>query len=229
MGGPQLLSHLPDPECKVQPPLSQSDFMKWGKQPIWSGGTYWDNWHEVKGAAGALDDPSDEGVINLRLWRERLDEGLPGEYFAVKEQKLFGWDQHTVDGYSLRSMTPEEKEEEHHMDWHLCWKGGKVQRVPTTDSMRAFYDNRKAISDVIHKNFKAFKDLTIHREQLGDLVPELWNRWDYDLIAKRCYEKHGIDIYDPKIEFSDILLPLSGNTVVGGRDIDAAPSNNNVA
>lgn len=44
MGGPQLLSHLPDAECKVQPPLSQSDFMKWGKQPIWSGGTYWDNW-----------------------------------------------------------------------------------------------------------------------------------------------------------------------------------------
>lgn len=27
----------------------------------------------------------------------------------------------------------------------------QVQRVPTTDSMRAFYDNRKAISDVIHK------------------------------------------------------------------------------
>lgn len=36
------------------------------------------------------------------------------------------------------------------------------------------------------------------RVQLGDLVPELWNRWDYDLIAKRCYEKHGIDIYEPK-------------------------------
>lgn len=35
--------------------------------------------HELRGAAGALDDPSDEGVINLRLWRERLDEGLPGE------------------------------------------------------------------------------------------------------------------------------------------------------
>lgn len=33
---------------------------------------------EVKAAAGALDDPSDEGVINVRLWRERLDEGLPG-------------------------------------------------------------------------------------------------------------------------------------------------------
>ena len=35
--------------------------------------------------------------------------------------------------------------------------------------------------------------------QLGKFVPELWNRWDYDLIAKRCYEKHGIDIYDPKV------------------------------
>ncbi|CDJ38211.1 hypothetical protein, conserved [Eimeria tenella] len=229
MGGPQLLSHLPDPECKAQPPLSQSDFMKWGKQPIWSGGTYWDNWpqpvlaekleyydrldlaREVKAAAGALDDPSDEGVINVRLWRERLDEGLPGEYFAVKEQKLFGWDQHTVDGGMLREMTASEKQEQHHFDWHLCWKGGKVQRVPTTDSMKAFYGNWKATSEVIHDNFKAFKDLTLHREQLGDLVPELWNRWDYDLIAKRCYEKHGIDIYEPKL-WDNLELGETSNT-----------------
>ena len=34
--------------------------------------------------------------------------------------------------------------------------------------------------------------------QLGELVPELWNRWEYDLIAKMCKEKHDIDIYDPK-------------------------------
>ncbi|XP_026193547.1 uncharacterized protein LOC34624117 [Cyclospora cayetanensis] len=217
MGGPQLLSQLPDEEAKVQPPIPQSDFMKWGKQPIWSGGTYWENWpqpllaekvayfdrenlaREVRGAAGALDDPSDEGVINLRLWRERLDEGLPGEYFAVKEQQLFGWDTHTVDGDMLRDMTPEERQEQHHMDWHLCWKGGKVHRVPTTDAMKAFYNNRKATSEVIHKNFKAFKDLTLHREQLGELVPELWNRWDYDLIARKCKEKHGIDINDPQL------------------------------
>lgn len=44
MGGPQLLSKLPDDRGRMQPPMSQSDFMKWGKQPIWSGGTYWDNW-----------------------------------------------------------------------------------------------------------------------------------------------------------------------------------------
>ncbi|OEH76707.1 aldo keto related protein [Cyclospora cayetanensis] len=228
MGGPQLLSQLPDEEAKVQPPIPQSDFMKWGKQPIWSGGTYWENWpqpllaekvayfdrenlaREVRGAAGALDDPSDEGVINLRLWRERLDEGLPGEYFAVKEQQLFGWDTHTVDGDMLRDMTPEERQEQHHMDWHLCWKGGKVHRVPTTDAMKAFYNNRKATSEVIHKNFKAFKDLTLHREQLGELVPELWNRWDYDLIARKCKEKHGIDINDPQASTEELFfLPQS--------------------
>ncbi|KAL8430077.1 hypothetical protein ACSSS7_006155 [Eimeria intestinalis] len=252
MGGPQLLTQLPDSERRAQPPLSQSDFMKWGKQPIWSGGTYWPNWplpllpekveyldrkelavglsllllplllplllllllllrthacHELRGAAGALDDPSDEGVINLRLWKERIDEGLPGEllvlllvllllllsalaavvdattvaggacccnnccwclllqqlllavlvaalaaaaiavssavadaslpaaaaaasaageYFAVKEQQLFGWDEHTIDGLTLRNMTETERMQQYHMDWHLCWKGGKV-------------------------------------------------------------------------------------------------------
>lgn len=44
----------------------------------------------------------------------------------MKEQQLFGWDQHTVDGYTLRNMTDEEKGDQYHMDWHLCWKGGKV-------------------------------------------------------------------------------------------------------
>ncbi|KAL8269818.1 hypothetical protein Esti_006232 [Eimeria stiedai] len=220
MGGPQLLTQLPDSERRAQPPLSQSDFMKWGKQPIWSGGTYWANWplpllpekveylnrkelaHELRGAAGALDDPSDEGVINLRLWRERLDEGLPGEYFAVKEQQLFGWDEHTIAGLSIRNTTEIEKQQQHHMDWHLCWKGGTLQRVPTTSAMRAFYQNRKAVSEVIHKNFKSFKDLTIHREQLGKLVPELWNRIDYDLFAKMCKEKHNIDILHPEARLS---------------------------
>lgn len=50
----------------------------------------------------------------------------------MKEQKLFGWDEHTIDGHALRSMTPEEKEEQHHMDWHLCWKGGKVHSSCST-------------------------------------------------------------------------------------------------
>lgn len=49
---------------------------------------------EVKAAAGALDDPSDEGVINVRLWRERLDEGLPGApqqfpFTVLFQAKLF--------------------------------------------------------------------------------------------------------------------------------------------
>lgn len=58
----------------------------------------------------------------------------------------------------------------------------------------AFSSSKKfGFSGYLHAVVKRMR-----RVQLGDLVPELWNRWDYDLIAKRCYEKHGIDIYEPK-------------------------------
>ncbi|KAL8431962.1 hypothetical protein Efla_002799 [Eimeria flavescens] len=159
MGGPQLLSLLPDAERQMQPALSQADFFKWGKQPIWSGGTYWANWplpvlpemvdyfdrkefaRELRGAAAALDDPqgvyrgaaaasaapSAAGAATAAAAAAAAAAAVcSGEYFAVKEQQLFGWDEQTVDGFELRNTTQREKEEQHHMDWHLCWKGGEV-------------------------------------------------------------------------------------------------------
>lgn len=42
MGGPQVATHLEDLDAGQL--ISQSEFMRWGRQPIWSGGTYWPNY-----------------------------------------------------------------------------------------------------------------------------------------------------------------------------------------
>lgn len=77
-------------------------------------------------------------MFNGEVIKVSLGHDVIGEYFAVKEQKLFGWDQHTVDGGMLREMTASEKQEQHHFDWHLCWKGGKVHK--TTVGLTALAD-----------------------------------------------------------------------------------------
>ncbi|CBZ53870.1 conserved hypothetical protein [Neospora caninum Liverpool] len=175
MGGPQVGTVLEDLDHGQL--ISQSEFMKWGRQPIWSGGRYWPNWPqplvaekvdylrkreeliEVRAAAADTDDPSDDGAFNVRMWKEMLEDRRPGEYFAVKEQKLFGWDEKKFADMDWKNLTRHERESQDHSDFHFVWRGDKTP----------------------------------------GLWCSMWNEWDYDLIDKRLRERHGIDILDKKV------------------------------
>ncbi|KEP66765.1 UNVERIFIED_CONTAM: oxidoreductase, aldo/keto reductase family protein [Hammondia hammondi] len=215
MGGPQVGTRLDDLDHGQL--ISQSEFMKWGRQPIWSGGTYWPNWPqplvsekvdylrkreellELRAAAADTDDPSDDGAFNVRMWREMLDDRRPGEYFAVKEQKLFGWDEKKFAGMDWKNLTRHERESQNHFDFHFVWRGDKIYRENTTEGMRNFYRNKKAICDVMHRNIMQFQDIYQNMERTPGLWCSMWNEWDYDLIDKRLRERHGIDILDKKV------------------------------
>ncbi|KFG61577.1 oxidoreductase, aldo/keto reductase family protein [Toxoplasma gondii RUB] len=214
MGGPQVGTQLDDLDHGQL--ISQSEFMRWGRQPIWSGGTYWPNWPqplvsekvdylrkreellELRAAAADTDDPSDDGAFNVRMWREMLDDRRPGEYFAVKEQKLFGWDEKKFADMDWKNLTRHERESQDHFDFHFVWRGDKIYRENTTEGMRNFYRNKKAICDVMHKNIMQFQDIYQNMERTPGLWCSMWNEWDYDLIDKRLRERHGIDILDKK-------------------------------
>ncbi|PFH35674.1 oxidoreductase, aldo/keto reductase family protein [Besnoitia besnoiti] len=215
MGGPHAGTVLEDLEHDQL--ISQSEFLRWGRQPIWSGGTYWPHWPqplvadkvdylrkreeliELRAAAADTDDPSDEGAFNVRLWKEMLEDGRPGEYFAVKEQKLFGWDEKKFADMNWRNLTRSEQESQDHSDFHFVWRGDKIYRENTTEAMRKFYTNKKAICDVMHRNIQQFQDLYDNMERTPGLWCSMWNEWDYDLIDKRLRERHGIDILDKKV------------------------------
>lgn len=93
-------------------------------------------------------------LLHGEVIKVSLGHDVIGEYFAVKEQKLFGWDQHTVDGDMLREMTPSEKQEQHHFDWHLCWKGGKVHK--TTMGLTALAD--AVVAEAVQSSSEAICD-----------------------------------------------------------------------
>ncbi|GIX61752.1 aldo-keto reductase, putative [Babesia caballi] len=212
MGGPQLLTRLTD---DFAVPMSQNDRMRKGAVPIWSGGSHWDmdaipsieriaeeryhdaDYVETASLFGLLDKPNDSCWNNVRCWVERISEGLPGEYFAVKESNLFGWDTMKLDEFTVVPKTPQEVQRDDTSDFHFYWKGGQVYVGPTTDAIRAFYDDRVAVCNVIHGREESY------RRGLGvKELPEgarVWSPLDADLVFKRLRDKFGIDITEPRL------------------------------
>ncbi|ORM41836.1 Aldo-keto reductase [Babesia sp. Xinjiang] len=225
MGGPQLLTRLSD---DFSVPMSQNERMRKGTVPIWSGGRYWDmdsipsleriaeershdaDYIETASLFGLLDKPNDRCWSNYRCWVERTNEGLPGEYFAVKESKLFGWDIMKLDEFTLVPKTPEEVANDDTSDFHFYWKDGQVYVGPTTNAIREFYEDDEAVSNVMQEREEGF------RRGLGlEKLPEGFRAWsplDADLVFKRLREKFGIDILAPGA--LERLLRDSGREVV---------------
>ncbi|KAK1444985.1 NADH-specific methylglyoxal reductase-related protein [Babesia gibsoni] len=211
MGGPQLLTRLDD---DFAVPISQNQRMVKGSIPIWSGGSHWDmdtipsltriaeerqhdsEYVEVKSLFGLLDKPNDTCWKNYRCWVERTSEGLPGEFFAVKESKLFGWDTMKLEEFTVVYKTPEEIARDDTSDFHFYWKGGKVYVGPTTDAIREFYNDRIAVLNVM----KAREESLLQAAGLTEPPEDFraWTQLDVDLVFKRLKEKFGIDITEPQ-------------------------------
>ncbi|GFE52964.1 oxidoreductase aldo keto reductase domain containing protein, putative [Babesia ovis] len=212
MGGPQLLTRLDD---DLPVTMSQNERLRRGNVPIWSGGSHWDmdniptvqrianernheaEYTQILSLFGLLDKPNDDCWKNYRCWVERINEGLPGEYFAVKESKILGWDIMKLDEFTLVPKTPEEVARDDTSDFHFYWKGGQIYVAPTSDAIKQFYEDRVAICNVIHGREEAF------RAGLGtNQLPEgmsIWSPLDADLVFKRLKEKFDIDITEPRL------------------------------
>ncbi|CDR96615.1 ALDO/KETO REDUCTASE, putative [Babesia bigemina] len=212
MGGPQLLTRLDD---DFAVPMSQNDRMRKGAVPIWSGGSHWDMdsippisriaeerkhdeaYVETASLFGLFDKPNDECWRNYRCWVERTSEGLPGEYFAVKESKLFGWDTMKLDEFTVVPKTPEEVARDDTSDFHFYWKGGQVYVGPTSDAIRAFYDDQIAVCNVMRAREDSFKR-GLEVEELPEGC-KVWSSLDADLVFKRLRDKFGIDVTEPRL------------------------------
>ncbi|EDO07890.1 Aldo/keto reductase family protein [Babesia bovis T2Bo] len=230
MGGPQLLTRLDDDFCV---PMSQNERLRRGTVPIWSGGSYWDmdriptlerianelqhdeEYIQIKALFGLLDKPNDLRWNNYRCWVERINEGLPGEYVAIKESKLFGWDIMKLDEFTLVPKTPEEVAEDDTSDFHFYWKGGKVYVGPTSDAVRAFYDDRVAVCNVIHWREESFK--RGHRVKELPEGMHIWSPLDADLVFKRLRDKFNIDITEPRL-LERVLLECGRDVVALSAD-----------
>ncbi|BAM41268.1 uncharacterized protein TOT_030000531 [Theileria orientalis strain Shintoku] len=223
MCGPQILTKI-DEEYPLT--VSQNDIVKKGSVPIWSGGSHWDlenvppldkialekrrrdEFIDIKRIFGLLDKPNDRNWMNYRCWVERINEGLPGEYFAVKESKLFSWDTMKLDGLTLVNKTPEEVKRDDTSDFHFYWKGGKVYVGPTSEAIYSFYKDREAQYNVMQQREISFMR-GMDKEAL-DPDAMIWSRVDADLVYKTLMETHGIDVLSQDLE--DLLSEHSLDT-----------------
>ncbi|EKX72928.1 conserved hypothetical protein [Theileria equi strain WA] len=210
MGGPQILTHLDEFEV----PISQNDHVRYGSIPIWSGGSHWnmehipsldklkmikchkDQYHDIKMMFGLFDKPNDSAWPNFRCWVERLNEGLPGEYFAVKESHLLGWNTMKFSEFVILNKTPEEFEKEDTTSFHFYWKNGKVYVGPTTKAIYNFYKDKDAVMNVMKQREREFWPAIDTNEPPEDLM--IWSSVDIDLVYKRLMEMHGINALDEK-------------------------------
>ncbi|KAF8822889.1 oxidoreductase, aldo/keto reductase family protein, partial [Cardiosporidium cionae] len=209
MGGPQILSSLDGS------PKPQHDYIKYSRGPIWSGGTFWPNFVSpvpqpilpkkidfqerymnllrLMAIGGVFDDPTDSNWRNFRLWKERLEENRPGEYFAVKESKLFGWTEKKFSNWNWHNRTEGEKQAVNTDAFHFVWKNGKVTRENSSPTMLDFYNNEALILALMREKIMAHQDELKYEEQLGK-ANKVFNSLDFDLIDKELREKHHIDI-----------------------------------
>ncbi|UKJ88972.2 hypothetical protein MACJ_002218 [Theileria orientalis] len=224
MCGPQILTKI-DEEYPLT--VSQNDIIKKGSVPIWSGGSHWDmenipsldkiaflkqrrkEFIDIKRIFGLLDKPNDRNWMNYRCWVERINEGLPGEYFAVKESKLFCWDTMKLDGLTLVNKTPEEVKRDDTSDFHFYWKGGKVYVGPTSEAIYDFYKDKDAQYNVMQQRELSFMNPNNKDVLIKDAV--IWSRVDADLVYKTLMETQGIDVLNQK-DLEDLLYEHSLDT-----------------
>ncbi|EAN31053.2 Aldo/keto reductase family protein [Theileria parva strain Muguga] len=212
MGGPQFLTKIDDFEV----PVSQNDIMKNGLLPIWSGGSHWhmdsipsfdklyhlhslkEDLVKIKRIFGLLDKPNDSNWPNYRCWIERTNEHLPGEYFAVKESKLFSWDTMKLDNLTLVNKTPEEIQQDDTSHFHFYWKSGKVYVGPTSEAIYSFYEDKEAQYNTIKQREESFKR-GLNLKQLPDDMM-IWSPVDVDLVYKRLTERQINPLNEQELE-----------------------------
>uniref|UniRef100_A0A3B0MUH4 Aldo/keto reductase family, putative n=1 Tax=Theileria annulata TaxID=5874 RepID=A0A3B0MUH4_THEAN len=205
MGGPQFLTKIDEFEV----PVSQNDIMKNGLLPIWSGGSHWSMDHipsfdklfylhnkkdeliHIKRIFGLLDKPNDSNWANYRCWIERTNEHLPGEYFALKESKLFCWDTMKIENITLINKTEEEIKSDDTSDFHFYWKSGKIFVGPTTEAIYNFYNDKEAQYNIIKQREESIKKAMNIKQFDEDM--KIWSPIDVDLVYKRLMERHLIN------------------------------------
>ncbi|KAK2197959.1 bifunctional NADP-dependent oxidoreductase domain superfamily/NADP-dependent oxidoreductase domain [Babesia duncani] len=217
MGGPQRLTRLDE---EMDSSLSQNELLKQGALPIWSGGSHWDmdnipslekidaleshaeEYIDVKRIFGLLDKPNDDNWPNYRCWVERINEMLPGEYFAVKESRLFGWDKMKLDEFTVVPKTSQEVARDDTSDFHFYWRGGKVYVGKTTKAIEDFYNDKQAVFNVMKERERSILSSQGRKEPVSPTIAcnkiqydgeQMWSMFDADLIFKRLLKNHEID------------------------------------
>ncbi|EUD65796.1 hypothetical protein C922_03779 [Plasmodium inui San Antonio 1] len=207
MDGNTILNSLKDPNK-----TSQTAFYKSANIPILSGGTHWNNYplpffnkryeytdlkeeHDrIKSTFGLNDEPNDSNFISSRIWVER--EKKKGEYFALKESKLFEWDKYKIYKGVMTKLSNKEKYLYDTSDFHFYYKGNTISVVPTDEEISNFYENREKVKKVISQTINDCQELYQYQEQLGQEMPDIFNNLDIDLIYKQLLNRHNINPLD---------------------------------
>ncbi|KJP88496.1 hypothetical protein AK88_01775 [Plasmodium fragile] len=207
MDGNTILNSLKDPNK-----TSQTAFYKSANIPILSGGTHWNNYplpflnkryeyidmkeeHDrIKSTFGLNDEPNDSNFISSRIWVER--EKKKGEYFALKESKLFEWDKYKIYKGVMTKLSNKEKYLYDTSDFHFYFKGNNISVVPTDEEISSFYENREKMKKVISQTINDSQELYQYQEQLGQEMPDIFNNLNIDLIYKQLLNRHNINPLD---------------------------------
>ncbi|CAG9476224.1 aldo-keto reductase, putative [Plasmodium vivax] len=207
MDGNTILNSLKDPNK-----TSQTAFYKSANIPILSGGTHWNNYplpffnkryeytdlkeeHDrIKSTFGLNDEPNDSNFISSRIWVER--EKKKGEYFALKESKLFEWDKYKIYKGVMTKLSNKEKYLYDTSDFHFYYKGNNISVVPTDEEITNFYENREKVKKVISQTINDCQELYQYQEQLGQEMPDIFNNLNIDLIYKQLLNRHNINPLD---------------------------------
>ncbi|ANQ10412.1 Uncharacterized protein PCOAH_00050450 [Plasmodium coatneyi] len=207
MDGNTILNSLKDPNK-----TSQTAFYKSANIPILSGGTHWNNYplpffnkryeytdmqeeHDrMKSTFGLNDEPNDANFISSRIWVER--EKKKGEYFALKESKIFEWDKYKIYKGVMTKLSNKEKYLYDTSDFHFYFKGNKISVVPTDEEISNFYENREKMKKVISQTINDCQELFQYQEQLGQEMPDIFNNLNIDLIYKQLLNRHNINPLD---------------------------------
>ncbi|GAB68603.1 oxidoreductase aldo/keto reductase domain containing protein [Plasmodium cynomolgi strain B] len=207
MDGNTILNSLKDPNK-----TSQTAFYKSANIPILSGGSHWNNYplpffnkryeytdmkeeHDrIKSTFGLNDEPNDSNFISSRIWVER--EKKKGEYFALKESKLFEWDKYKIYKGVMTKLSNKEKYLYDTSDFHFYYKGNNISVVPTDEEISNFYENREKVKKVISQTINDCQELYQYQEQLGQEMPDIFNNLNIDLIYKQLLNRHNINPLD---------------------------------
>ncbi|SBS89839.1 aldo-keto reductase, putative [Plasmodium malariae] len=207
MDGNTILNSLKDPNK-----TSQNAFYKTANIPIFSGGSYWNNYplpflpkryaytdlkeeHDrIRSTFGLNDEPNDSNFISSRIWIER--EKRKGEYFALKESILFEWDKYKVRKGIITELSNTEKTLYDTRDFHFYFKNNTISVTPTDDEIREFYENKEKVKKVISQAINDHQELYQYQDQIGQDMPDIFNNLDIDLIYKQLLNRHNINPLD---------------------------------
>uniref|UniRef100_A0A0G4I8X9 NADP-dependent oxidoreductase domain-containing protein n=1 Tax=Chromera velia CCMP2878 TaxID=1169474 RepID=A0A0G4I8X9_9ALVE len=224
--------YVPTSLTKWQMPLGHSWMThKEPARPFWTGGAHWDNYPQPSGErftkvevahkwfdqlkcmTGMFDHPNDFGLIDVKQWME--DPEKPGTYFALSDTKLWGWYEKKFKwpGQWV-ATTDEDKKRWSYDDVEVRWENGTTYLTNAThDRSWAYTQTMKFMT--FYKAAREwegwYRSMKEQSMQKRKFIGQPWPFFDFDVVAKECREKHGINLYDPA--FHDEIFNMTKNQI----------------